>query len=247
MSKGLQAPYNRTGAKTRDQVIVQFLPLVKHVLGRLPVVLPRGLDRDDLFSVGVCGLIHAADGYDPSKGAAFKTYAYTAIRGAILDELRRHDPVPRSWRDKLKELDRVADGLKEKLGRHATYEEIAQELDVPVDRVEKDMLALRTVSLLSLEEEQGEEGELKQMLEAPGSKNPADEAMFKEEVERLAEAIGKLPGSERKVVILYYNEELLLKEIGEMIGVSESRVSQILTKATHRLRRLLKETKEDEK
>ncbi len=239
--KGLQSSYTIRGNPTRDKLIEDYLPLVKHVLGRLPITLPPGLDRDDLFSIGVCGLIHAADTFDPSRGATFKTYAYTAIKGAILDELRRHDPVPRSKREKLKALEDSARKLREKLGRDATIEELARELNVGVEQVEKDLVAIHTVTLLSLEGEQGEEGDLKQMLEAPEARDPADEAMFREDVSRLSKAIAELPETERNVVILYYHEELLLKEIGDILGVTESRVSQILTRAHHHLRRILKE------
>ena len=238
--KGLQTPYTGLSPAARRELIEGYLPLVKHVLGRLAVSLPPGWDRDDLYSVGVCGLIHAADTYDPSRGATFKTFAYSAIRGAILDEPRRNDIVPRSRREKLKNLERAAQAVKERLGRDGTPEELARELGVPVEKVEKDLLALHTVSLISLEEEQGEEGSLKQMLQAPTATDPLDEASFKEEVERLGKAIGKLPETEKKVVILYYHEDLLLREIGQILGVSESRVSQILTKAHHHLRRILK-------
>jgi len=243
--KGVQTPYARPGSQTRKQLIEGYLPLVKHVLGRLAISLPPGWDRDDLYSVGVCGLIHAADTFDPTKGATFKTFAYSAIRGAILDELRRNDIVPRSRREKLKNLERAAAAVKERLGRDGTPEELAEELGVPVEKVERDLLALHTVSLISLEEEQGEDGSLKQMLQAPEAKDPMDEASFREEVERLGKAIGELPENERKVVILYYHEELLLREIGEILGVSESRVSQILTRAHHHLRRILKEKEEE--
>jgi len=239
--KGLKSPYSRGLKEDREQLILKYIPLVKHVLGRLPVVLPSGLDREDLYSVGVCGLIHAADTYDPSKGAIFKTYAYTTVRGAILDELRRHDPVPRSWREKLRDYDQAAALLRERLGREPSFDDLAEAMGIPVKRVEKDMLAMRTAALLSLDDEQGQEGELRQLLEEPTARDPSDEAALREDVDRLAAAIGRLPEQERRVVVLYFHEELLLKEIGTLLGVSESRVSQVLTKAIHHLRRLLKD------
>lgn len=224
--------------KERDELVVQYLPLVKYVVARLPVTMPATLDRDDFCSVGVIGLMHAATTYDPTRGASFKTFAFTAIRGAILDEIRKHDPIPRSRRDRLRKLDRAAAELFSKLGRTPTLEDIAEHMGITTDNLDQDLLALHTCRMLSLNDGAGgQEGfSLGSSLACGDAINPQDRASDNELKEKLARCISELPEVDRHVIVLYHYESLYLKEIGDILGVSESRISQILSRAMARLR-----------
>jgi RNA polymerase sigma factor for flagellar operon FliA len=230
-------------AAERDRLVEQFLPLVRYVVARLPVTMPAWLDRDDFYSVGLMGLMHAASTFDPSRGASFKTFAYTAIRGAILDEVRKHDPVPRNRRDRLRRLERTSAALHAELDREPTLAEIAEVMQCTEEDLDDDLQAVHTSRTLSLDEPRGdgEGGSMAERLAAAGAQDPGDSAGDRETLERLTKAIVELPETDRHVVVLYYNEQLYLKEIGTILGVTESRVSQILTRATERLRLKLKE------
>ena len=230
-------------AAERDRLIEQYLPLVRYVVARLPVTMPNSLDKDDFYSVGVIGLMHAANTFDPGRGASFKTFAYTAIRGAILDEVRKHDPVPRNRRDRLRKMDRATSQLWAKLDREPTPAELAETLGCSESDLDQDLQALHTSRVLSLDESYGDDegATLSARIADEASDDPTRAADSREQVERLTRAISELPETDRHVVVLYYNEQLYLKEIGRILGVTESRVSQILTRATERLRRKLKE------
>lgn len=246
MSSIVKTKATRTPMRTeeeRNKLVEQYLPLVRHVAARLPVTMPTSLDRDDFYSVGVVGLIHAASHYDPSRGATFKTFAYTAVRGAILDEIRRHDPVPRNRRDRLRQLDRACVELRATLGRAPTIEELADRLDASPDDLDADLLARETCRALSLDDTPpgGHETSLIGAISDHLTPDPGNAAADREDVQRLAKAIGTLPETERKVVVLYHYEDLYLKEIGGILGVTESRVSQILTRATARLQLKLRD------
>ncbi len=226
-------------------MVEQYLPLVRHVVARMPVSMPATLNRDDFFSVGVMGLIHAATAYDPTRGASFKTFAYTAIRGAILDEIRKHDPVPRSRRDRLRKLERATGVLRAKLQRPPTLEELAEYLEISVESLDSDLLALHTCRVLSLDDSiHSKDGELIDLhlgLKCEDTVDPSEKAIAQEQVGRLAKAISELPDSDRHVIVLYHYENLYLKEIGAILGVSESRVSQILSRASAKLHLKMKE------
>lgn len=232
----------------RDRLVEQFLPLVRYVVARLPLTMPGALDRDDLFSVGVMGLMHAATTYDAARGASFKTFAYTAIRGAILDEVRKLDPVPRQRRERLRKLNRTQAELAARLDREPTMLELADALQCSEQEIDEDLQALHTARTLSLDDGRGggddDEGggnTLGSLLGADDAVDPGDAAAQGERLNQLAKAISELPETERHVVVLYFHEQLFLKEIGQILGVTESRVSQILTRATERLRLKLKE------
>lgn len=228
----------------RDRMIEQYLPLVRYVVARLPVTMPGSLDKDDFYSVGVIGLMHAATTYDPTRGASFKTFAYTAIRGAILDEIRKHDPVPRNRRDRLRKMDRANTSLWNELGREPTLGELAETLECQESDLNDDLQALHTTRCLSLDDTyNGDDGgsRMSASIADINSDDPTRCADEREQLERLTRAIAELPETDRHVVVLYYNEQLYLKEIGKILGVTESRVSQILTRATERLRLKLKE------
>ena len=233
----------------RDRLVEQFLPLVRYVVARLPVTMPGSLDRDDFYSVGVMGLMHAASTYDAARGASFKTFAYTAIRGAILDEVRKHDPVPRNRRDRLRQMERKNQALWGELDREPTLAELAQAMGCTEQELDDDLQALHTARTLSLDEQHGggddDDGgagnTLGSLIGDRGTIDPLDDVDKREQLARLSKAITELPETERHVVVLYFHEQLFLKEIGTILDVTESRVSQILTRATERLRLKLKE------
>jgi len=231
----------RSGAE-RDRLVEQYLPLVRYVVARLPVTMPASLDRDDFYSVGVMGLMHAAATFDPARGASFKTFAYTAVRGAILDELRKHDPVPRNRRDRLRKMERASAALHAELDREPTLAELAKVLGCTEGELDEDLQALHTSRTLSLDEGRGgdEDGGTLGSQIAAAVADPGHNADDRENRDRLAKAIAELPETDRHVVVLYYHEQLYLKEIGQILGVTESRVSQILTRAIERLRWKLK-------
>jgi RNA polymerase sigma factor for flagellar operon FliA len=234
--------YSRNAEKQRrDAQVEEYLPLVHHVIGRLPFHLPASLDRDDLFGVGVLGLMHAAATYDASKGAAFKTHAYVNIRGAILDELRRHDVVPRSRRDRMRAVARAEADLRDALDRPPTPEEIARASGLTLEQVDDILVNAHGMTVLSVEEAAGGEGtsRLIESLRMPSSPDPGEEAAQRELKSDLARAIQDLPERERRVILLYYAEDLRLKEIGKIMGVSESRICQLHARAIYRLNQAL--------
>jgi len=240
--RGASSTLLRSAAE-RDRMVEQYLPLVRYLVARLPVTMPASLDRDDFYSVGVMGLMHAAGTYDPTRGASFKTFAYTAIRGAILDEVRKHDPVPRNRRDRLRKMERASSALHAQFDREPTLGELAVVLGCTEADLDSDLQALHTCRTLSLDEQHGSEedaGSLVSQIASDESPDPGDHADERESVELLTKAIAQLPETDRHVVVLYYHEQLYLKEIGTILGVTESRVSQILTRAVERLRMKLR-------
>lgn len=235
--------YFRTRSKAaREALILKYAPLVKYVAGRVAIGLPPNVDTDDLVSFGIFGLIDALEKYDPSKGIKFETYAIARIRGAILDGLRSNDWVPRSVRQKARELERVCAELEHRLGRSATDAEICAAMNLTMEQFHELLAEVSCTTLTSLDElwfVHGNEEESVRVMDLvrDAESNDPIRLMEIEDLKReLAEAIAKLPERERLVVALYYYEGLTLKEIGEILEVSESRVSQIHTKAILRLR-----------
>ncbi len=225
----------------RNRLIKQYLPLVKYVAGKLAVGMPQNVEFDDLVSYGVIGLFDAIDKFDPGKHVKFKTYAVTRVRGAIFDQLRQLDWVPRSIRQKTRELEDTVRRLEAQLGRAATDQEIAKELGMTETEFEKLILKISGTTVLSLNDvwysgEDNDRMSIGDSIESPQSRNP-DAIVEKQEMKRvIVEAIGELPDKEKKVLVLYYYENLTLKEIGAVLGVTESRISQLHTKAIVRLR-----------
>ncbi len=225
----------------REAFIRQYAPLVKYVAGKVAVGMPTSVEFDDLVGFGVFGLIDAIDKYDPAKNVKFKTYAVTRIRGAIFDELRSIDWVPRSVRQKTREIEDTIVSLEAQLGRTASDQEVAKSLGVSEDEYLKTLLRISGTSILSLNDvwHSGDDHDnisIGDSIEAPSSLNP-DVIVEKDEVRRvIVEAINELPEKEKKVLVLYYYEDLTLKEIGRVLEVTESRVSQLHTKAILRLR-----------
>lgn len=218
----------------RDRLVTDYLPLVHHVLGRIPLRLPTTLDRDDLYEVGVLGLMNAATTFNAARGASFKTHAFVNIRGSILDELRKHDVVPRSRRDRVKLLKRAEALLVEDLGRTPTPEELAGATGLTLEQVEESLVNAHGMAMLSLEDGSGSTDSATRILDCiamPSSEDPADAAAQREMKALLAVAIQELPERERRVIVLYYAEDLRLKEIGQVLDITESRVSQIHSRA----------------
>jgi len=227
--------------KIRAQVINEFSPLIKYIASRIAMRLPPHIDIHDLINAGVIGLIDAIEKFDASKQIKFKTYAEFRIRGAILDELRAMDWVPRSVRQKARKVEDAYSRLECALGRPASDEEVARELDVDLDSFYKLLSDTASVSLLSLDDlgEDDTDPSRKNLLEyiMQDEKDwPSHKINLSEVRDMVARAIGSLPEKERMVISLYYYDELTMKEIGHVLKFTESRVSQIHTKAILRLR-----------
>ena len=231
--------------ENREAVIKGYAPMVKYVANRIAMRLPPHIELDDLISVGVLGLIDAIDKYDSSRGAKFKTYAEFRVRGAILDELRSMDWVPRSVRQKASSMDLVVQKLQNQLGRPPEDDEIAEEMGVSLDELFVTLNETKSMPILSLEDlgiakESGEQQSLLDCLAGKGDADPQTQLRLNELKGIIAKAIDTLPEKERLMISLYYYEELTMKEIGEVLGITESRVSQIHSKAVLRLRNKLK-------
>lgn len=242
--KALWVKYKKSPSnlQLREQLILQYLHLVRYVVSRLPVTLPVSIGHEDLISFGTLGLIEAFERFDLDRGLKFETYAVTRIRGSIIDQLRYFDWVPRGVRKRSKELQETTLKLEQKLGRTPSEEELANALGVTIPR-------LKTISqesnnlLISLDEGRGDDGNnslsLLDLVEDKNSVDPLAEYEATDLKTRLANAIEKLPEREKLLVALYYHENLTLKEIGEIINVSESRVCQLHAQAILRLRNAL--------
>lgn len=240
MSEYVKKQYKKGQGLDREKTILEYLPLVKYVIGRLPIVVPQHMDVEDLFSVGVLGLIHAVQTYDPTRGASFKTYSYTQIKGAILDELRRQDPIPRSQKEKIRLVERKADELCSKLGRVPTITELEEATGIKGEDLDSVFAGVRAMNILSLDQEFSsgrsyEDGMLRNLLRSPSTKDPSEYATFNEQKRLLADGIENLSPEYRRVIVLYYQRGLFLREIGEILGVTESRVSQIHSRALYLL------------
>jgi RNA polymerase sigma factor for flagellar operon FliA len=231
----------------RDALILHYSPLVKYVASRVAVGLPANIDQADLISYGIFGLIDAIDKYDRDKGVKFETYAMSRIRGAIIDELRAIDWVPRSVRAKARSVEKAYTSLENKLKRPPSDAEIAEELEISMDDLTAIYTQLSTVSLIALDElmtvdgDKGDRMSLVDTLEDTKTTGPM-EAFESEEMKNiLIQAINKLPEREKVVVTLYYYEGLTLAEIGQVLGVTESRICQMHTKAVLALRGRIRE------
>ena len=229
----------------RDRLITEYLPYVKRIVQRLAVHLPSTVDIDDLMNVGVIGLIQAVDRYDPRRDNKFMTYAIFRIKGAVLSELRARDFLSRSNRRKIRELESAYLRLEQKLGREADDKEIAQELGIELEQVYRTK-QMSSISFVSLEELGVSSRDEKEKLMSYLTNNEDDAlnlTKLKELKEALSEAIKQLPEKERLVVSLYYLDELTMKETGKVLGITESRVSQIHSQAILHLRSKLRKQK----
>ncbi|GAA1898626.1 RNA polymerase sigma factor WhiG [Streptomyces sodiiphilus] len=240
--------YKATGdERLREQLILHYSPLVKYVAGRVSVGLPPNVDQADFVSSGVFGLIDAIEKFDPERSIKFETYAITRIRGAMIDELRALDWIPRSVRQKARAVERAYAALESSLQRTPSEAEVAQEMGIALEELHGVFSQVSLTNVVALEEllhvggESGDRLSLMDILEDTAADNPVQVAEDRELRRLLARAINTLPDREKTVVTLYYYEGLTLAEIGQVIGVTESRVSQIHTKAVLQLRAKLAE------
>jgi RNA polymerase sigma factor for flagellar operon FliA len=224
----------------RDQLIVHYSPLVKYVASRVAAGLPQNVEQADLVSYGIFGLIDAIDKFDPDRGYKFETYAISRIKGAMLDELRSMDWVPRSVRTKAKRIEQANAKLEAKLGRAPSDEELADALDITLAELETMFTKISFVGVVALDEmlSGGERGDSMTLGDTIPDKGTGPVGSFEVEEMRqlLAESINSMTEREKIVLTLYYYEGLTLAEIGQVLGVTESRVCQIHTKSVLRLR-----------
>lgn len=228
----------------RESLIVENLHLVKYLVARIASQLPPHLDLQDLNSAATVGLIHAVDRFDPERAVLFKTFAEQHIRGAILDELRSLDVLSRTMRDKYKRVEREVLCLEHKLGRNPTSEEVANALGVDLENYYEMLEDVRVYTFINIDDSwddhEGNSLCLADVLTESEDKNPQQQVISMELAEALGTAIEKLPEKERLAVTLYYHEDLNLKEIGELLCLCESRISQLISQAMVRLRGRLK-------
>ncbi len=228
--------------RARERLVLAYSPLVKYVAGRIGSGLPAHVEESDLISYGLGGLISAIERFDLSREIKFETYAITRIRGAIIDELRTLDWVPRSVRARAREFERVNIRLEARLQRAPTDEEMAAALEITLEDFQDALMALSNSTIVALDElwnvsdASGDHVSLLDTLPDRGAPDPQTLVDESELRDRIADAIAALPEREKLVVALYYYENLTLREIGEVLGVTESRVSQLHTKAVLRLR-----------
>lgn len=227
----------------KEDLIKSYLPLVKKVVHRLSGRLPKDVDVREMLNSGIIGLVDALEKYDPKHETNFATYAQFRIRGAILDSFRSQDWLPRSLRFKSHKIEAAYQRIEQKLGRPATDEEVAAELGVTVDELQQLLGEVGNIVMLSFEELGFGHGEERFQAEewiASKTQDPLNRLLGSEKVSFIARALDRLPEKERLVISLYFYEELNLKEIGEILGVTESRASQIRSRALIRLKNYLK-------
>jgi len=235
--------YKESGdPRARERLVIAYSPLVKYVAGRMSSGLPSHVEEADLISYGLLGLISAIERFDLEREIRFETFAITRIKGSIIDELRSLDWVPRSVRAKAREIERANAKLEHKLHRAPNDQEMATELESTVEEFQESLVKISNSSVVALDElwtvsdSSGDQVSLLDTIQDENAADPAQEMDLTDMKDRLADAIARLPEREKLVVALYYYENLTLREIGEVLGVTESRVSQLHTKAVLRLK-----------
>ncbi|MCM1495331.1 MAG: FliA/WhiG family RNA polymerase sigma factor [Bacteroides sp.] len=225
---------------TREELIMEYVPLVKVVSGRLSMYLGYTVEYDDLVSYGIFGLIDAIDKFDYEKGIKFETYASLRIRGSILDQIRKMDWIPRSVRQKQKQMEQAITKIETEENRIATDEEVARELNISIDEYFNWQGQTKITNIASIDEFVEQGIEVKAFDSARNAQNEPERVYEQEEIKELvAGSLERLTEKERMVVVLYYYEELTLKEISKVLEVSESRVSQLHTKALQKMKQVL--------
>lgn len=234
---------DRRNKKVRDSLIVQYIYLTRYVVGRVKVALPPTFSIEDISSYGVEGLIDAIEKFSPDKGARFETYALMRIRGNIIDKIRSQDFLPRSVRRKIKDVKEAQEHLRQKLGRMPTSQEIGDLLDIEKEKVDQILAEDTTVS--SLYDKKGASEESLEIIDTiqDNRLTPHEEMEEKDVKSELEHALKRLPERERMIMVLYYHENMTLKEIGETIDISESRVCQLHAQSIMKLKNILSETR----
>lgn len=234
----------------KTRLITEYAPLIKFIAQKIAVRLPSNIELDDLISSGVIGLMDAIDKYDPTRDNKFKTYAEFRVRGAILDELRSQDWVPRSVRDKSKKLDRAVAHLESKLGRSPEEREVAQALGIPLEEYHSLVNQVKPVSVLSVDDQSSytnfDKKSIVNILDSSKLNNPLIQLNVKKVQKIIAKYIKTLPERQRLVLSLYYYEDLNLKEIGKILRVTESRISQLHAQAVNKLKIKLQQSFDEE-
>ncbi len=234
----------KLSSQKREELILKYAPLIKYIAGKLAMRLPPHISIDDLMSSGVIGLMDAIEKFNPSKKIQFKTYAEFRIRGAMLDDLRAQDWVPRSVRKKASELEKTYHKLEKELGRPAEDEEVANALGITIEQFYNLLEKTKNITFLDIEAlrrrmPEGSDEDLFDLIADASQSDPFVQLNMIEVKELLIEKINRLPEKERIVLSLYYYEDLTMREIGEIMGYTESRISQMHTKAIKRLRAAL--------
>lgn len=235
---------DRDNKKTRDTLIVQYIYLTRYVVGRVKVSLPPTFSIEDISSYGVEGLIDAIEKFSPDKGARFETYALMRIRGNIIDKIRSQDFLPRSARKKIKDVKEVQEQLRQKFGRQPTSSEIGEVLGLEKEKV--DQILSEDTTITSIYDKKGaseESVEIIDTIQDTNTLSPQEQMEEKDVKKELEVALKKLPERERMIMVLYYHENMTLKEIGETIEVSESRVCQLHAQAIMKLKNILSENR----
>ena len=225
----------KPGSATEEELVQKYLPLVKNVVGRLAMTLPPHVDGEDLYSAGLGGLLNAIRNYDPKAGTSFETYARLRIRGSVFDELRRMDWVPRSVHTKARKVKAVMQQIEQRRGRPATEREMVKALRISVREYNQWLEDIRPATFICLDAASSSEGDdaMSQYDSLPDQRqeSPADGAFRRELARLLADRLKQLPEMQRKVLALYYFEDLRLREIAETFGLTESRICQIHAQA----------------
>ncbi len=235
---------DKTNKEVRDTLIVQYIYLIRYVVGRVRVTLPATIAIEDIAGYGVEGLINAIERYSPQKNTRFETYALIRIRGAILDRIRSQDFLPRSVRKKIKEIKEVQEELKQELGRMPTTNEVAEAMEMDPDKVTQ--ILSEDMTMTSIYDKKGnteESLEIIDTIEDTHKLTPHEEMEEKNVKQELEKALKRLPERERIIMVLYYQENMTLKEIGETIGMSESRICQLHAQAIMKLKNILSENR----
>lgn len=236
---------DKSNKKVRDSIIVQYIYLTRYVVGRVKVALPPTFSIEDISSYGVEGLIDAVEKYSPDKGARFETYALMRIRGNIIDKIRSQDFLPRSARKKIKDVKEAQEHLKQKLGRLPSSAEIGELLGLEKEKV--DQILADDPTITSLYDKKGSSEDSLEVIDTiqDGRLTPHEEMEEKDVKKELEFALKKLPERERMIMVLYYHENMTLKEIGETIEISESRVCQLHAQAIMKLKNILSENRSE--
>jgi len=238
----LQFVQDKSNKEIRDRLIIQYIYLIKYVVGRLRISLPNTISTEDIAGYGVEGLIDAIEKFSPARGVRFETYALLRIRGAIIDRIRSLDWVPRGAQKRFKNIQKAIASLQGKLGRQPNTEEIAKELELPKEKVEASMAEMESNTMISIYDRKDSSNDSVEIIDTIQDKNADDPLALLENRDvknELSKALGNLPERERMILALYYHENMTLKEIGATLTISESRVCQLHAQAIMKLRKLL--------